>query len=263
MIQCSLVDTINGLPNDRLKVGILAGNANGFGTSRGCVGSVGGCLLYQLTLVNAANRPALIAFIKGWKKENSGETATSFPFTITSATSGAMMQEAWAYYNGKTGLSGRTYDGNILQACQKNFIIYLGNTDKTPANEDLSGSTALVAAGASTTQKDKIVEPNPLEFDPAICGPKKITQIAVGTNANDWSSNWADEWSRFLLQKDGGTSTMDGMQNIVTYTIGIIDNNSVQCTGLSGPAAFDGDHGGGKFYPVSDAGKVKEAMGKR
>ena len=263
VIQCSLVDTINGLPNDRLKVGILAGNANGFGTSRGCVGSNGGCLLYQLTLVNAANRPALIAFIKGWKKENSGETATSFPFTVTSAASGGMMQEAWAYYNGKTGLSGRTYDANILQACQKNFIIYLGNTDKSPANEDLSGSTALVAAGASTTQKDKIVEPNPLKFDPAICGPKQIKQIAVGTNANDWSSNWADEWSRFLFQKDGGTSAMEGMQNVVTYTIGIIDNNSVQCTAAY-PALLNSmaNHGGGKFYPVSDAGEVKRALGE-
>lgn len=261
VIQCSLVDTINGLPNDRLKVGIMSGNANGFGTSKGCVGNDGGCLLYALTTVNAANRPALITFIKAWKKENSGETPTSFPFTVTSAPAGGMMQESWAYYNGRTGLSGRTYSGSILQACQKNFIIYIGNTDKTPANEDLSGPTALAAAGASTSLRNKIIAPNPLKFDPPICGPKNIGQIAVGSNANDWSSNWGDEWARLMLKQDGGTDVMEGSQNITTYTIGIIDNASNQCT-ADYPALLQSMavNGGGKPYRVSDAGEVKKAL---
>ncbi len=261
VLQCSLVDTINGLPDDRLKIGIMAGNANGFGTSRGCVGKDGGCLLYPLTTVNAANRPALIAFIKNWESSNSPETSTSFPFTVTSAPSGGMMQESWAYYNGRTGLSGRTYSDSILQACQKNFIIYLGNTDKTPANEDLSGPTALAAAGASTSLRDKIIAPNPLKFDPPICGPKNISQIAVGSSANDWSSNWGDEWARLMLKQDGGTDTMEGSQNIITYTIGIIDNNANQCT-ADYPALLQSMavQGGGKPYRVSDAGEVKKAL---
>jgi len=261
VIQCALVDTIRSLPDGRLKVGIMSGNANGFGTSKGCVGKDGGCLLYGLTELNATSRLALTNFIKSWKSDNSPETADSFPFTVINAPSGGMMQESWAYYNGQTGLSGRSYSTNILQACQKNFVIYLGNTDKKPANEDLSGTTALIAAGATGTLKDKIVLPNPLKFEPAICGTKNITQIAVGSNQDDWSSNWADEWARFMLQKDGGTSTMEGMQNIITYTIGIIDNASNQCT-ADYPALLQSMavNGGGKPYRVSDAGEVKKAL---
>ena len=259
VIQCALVDTIRSLPNGRMKVGIMSGNANNFGTSKGCVGSEGGCLLYGLTEINATSRIVISDFIKSWKKENSGETATSFPFTVVSAPSGGMMQESWAYYNGKTGLSGRSYPDNQLHACQKNFIIYIGNTDKSPANEDLSGPTALTAAGANTTQKSKITDA--VDFEPAICGTKKIESLVAGSSANDWSSNWGDEWARLMLQKDGGTSTMEGTQNITTYTIGIIDNASNQCT-ADYPALLQSmaTHGGGKAYRVSDAGEVKKAL---
>ena len=45
VIQCALVDTLSTLPDDRLKIGLMTGNANGFGTSRNCVGKDGGCLL--------------------------------------------------------------------------------------------------------------------------------------------------------------------------------------------------------------------------
>ncbi|HEY0663142.1 MAG TPA: hypothetical protein VGD18_00880, partial [Thiobacillaceae bacterium] len=252
------MDTINSLPNGRMKLGIMSGNANGFGTGRGCIGKDGGCLLYGLTEINATTRPVILGFIKSWVKENSGKPG-EFPFTVTSAASGGMMQESWAYYNGKTGLSGRSYAENQLHACQKNFIIYLGNTDKTPSNEDLSGTSALTSAGANTTQASKIVDA--VDFVPNICGSKDIDGMVAGSSANDWSSNWADEWARLMLQKDGGTEVMEGMQNVTTYTIGIIDNASNQCT-ADYPALLQSMavHGGGKAYRVSDAGEVKPAL---
>jgi len=258
VIQCALVDTINTLPDNRMKVGIMSGNANNFGRSRGCVGDMGGCLLYELTTVDATSRPALISFIKAWKKENSGETATSFPFTVTSAPAGAMMQESWAYYNGATGMSGRSYSENLLHLCQKNFIIYLGNTDKSPANEDESGAALAGVGGIPSASQSNRIRTTQV-FNPAICG--SIGSAAAGSNSNDWSYNWSDEWSRFMFDKDGGTSTMEGSQNITTYTIGIIDNGSNQCT-ASYPALLQSMavSGGGKAYRVSDAGEVKDAL---
>lgn len=255
VIQCSLVDTINSLPDDRLKVGIMSGNANGFATSRGCVGDSGGCLLYELTEVNATTRPELINFIKSWIHENATKPG-QFPFTVTSAESGGMMQESWAYFTGTRGLSGRSYTTNQLHLCQKNFIIYLGNTDKSTANEEPSGA-ALVSAGATGGLEKKITTTQ--VFEPKICG--NIGSIVAGTNSNDWSSNWADEWARFMFEKDGGTSTMVGAQNITTYTVGIIDNDSNQCT-ASYPALLQSMAvtGGGKAYRVSDAGEVKNAL---
>lgn len=261
IIQCALVDTLNGLPNGRLNVGIMVGNANGYATTRGCLGKDGGCLLNGLTLVGAGTREAMISFIKKWINSNAGETATTFPFTVTGAPAGGMMQEAWAYFNGRTGLSGRSYNTDILQNCQKNFIIYIGNTDKTPSNEDLSGPTALRAAGGTGTLLDKITTTQVFKPDPGICGPKQIGSKVAGTNANDWSSNWGDEWARLMLKQDGGTADMVGMQNVKTYTIGIIDNNSNQCT-ADYPALLQSMavEGGGKAYRVSDAGEVKDAI---
>lgn len=261
IVQCALVDAINSIPNGVLKFGIMAGNANGFGTSRGCMGSNGGCLLYPLTEINATTRTDMVTFIKSWVQQNTNNDPTKTPFTVTSAASGGMMQESWAYYNGKTGLSGRTYNtGSLLQACQKNFIIYIGNTDKTPANEDLSGPTALTAAGATTPAQTGKITTTQL-FNPAICGTQNIQSFPAGSNANDWSSNWADEWSRLLFQQDGGTATMEGMQNVTTYTIGIIDNSSNQCTAAY-PALLQSmaTVGGGKAFRVSNASEVTQAL---
>ncbi|HEX7888307.1 MAG TPA: hypothetical protein VF522_03020 [Ramlibacter sp.] len=271
IIQCALVDTISTLPNNTLQVGILAGSANNFATSKGCVGSSGGCLLVPFTTLAKTTgtgavdtKTPLINFIKSWKKENSGETPTSFPFTVTSAEAGGMMQEAYAYFYARTGLSGRTYGTAHIQGCQKNFIIYIGNTDKSPANETPSG-TALTTAGANTirygtsgTLADKITKTQ--VFDPPIC-PGRIDTAVAASNSNDWSSNWADEWARFLQFKDGGTEAQLGKQNITTYTIGIIDNGSNQCTAAY-PALLQSmaTVSGGQAYRVGDAGAVKEAV---
>lgn len=260
IIQCALVDAINSLPNDNLDVGLMTGNSNNFARSRGCVGSSGGCLLYPLTRLNAASRPDLVAFIKSWRNNNSGETTTSFPFTVTNAESGGMMQEAWAYFYASTGLSGRSYTINHIAACQKNFIIYLGNADKTPANDEPSGTALISTAVGTPSGSSKITKTQ--AFNPALCAGT-ISSMPAGSNANDWSSNWADEWARFLKQKDGGTSTQEGQQNISTYTIGIVKDTRNQCT-ADYPALLQSMavEGGGEAYRVGDAGEVKRALGE-
>ena len=55
------------------------------------------------------------------------------------------MQEAWAYYNGKIGMSGKNYGTSIVAAgCQKNFVIFIGNAFKTggPGDGTVSPSDA-------------------------------------------------------------------------------------------------------------------------
>lgn len=268
VIQCALVDAINSLPNGALNVGLMVGNSNGFAADvrsssdssyhETCQGSEGGCLLRKLTLMDSTNKQSLSKFIKSWKASNSNADAESFPVRVNSAASGQMMQEAWAYYNGQRGLSGKTYAPSLLQGCQKNFVIYIGNTDKTPANDDLSGS-ALAGAGATTEQRSRIMES--VTFTPAICGPKNIRSVPAAGNANDWSANWADEWSNLMFVQDRGTSTQEGMQNIITYTVGIIDNNANQCT-ADYPALLSkmAEKGGGKSFRVSNVSEMTTAL---
>jgi type IV pilus assembly protein PilY1 len=268
VVQCALVDSINSLPSGALNIGIMVGNTGGFATDtrnatdrsyhETCMGDDGGCLLRKLTLMldgTNASKQNLVNFIKSWSKNAS--TSTTFDFTINSAKSGQMMQEAWAYYNGRIGLSGKDYSPSLLQSCQKNFVIFIGNTDKTPNNEDVSGAGALASAGATTGQRIKITES--VKFNPAICG--NITSIAAGGSASDWSSNWADEWSRLMFSQDAGLSTQEGAQNIVTYTVGIINNGSNQCT-ADYPALLSkmAEKGGGKSFRVGNASEMTTAL---
>ena len=270
VIQCALVDSINSLPAGTLNIGVMAGNTGGYATSSPgssspayheiCADGVGGCLLRKLTPMTAGvngSKQNLVNFIKSWSKNAS--SSTSFDFTINKAYSGQMMQEAWAYFNGQTGISGKNYAPSLLQACQRNFIIYIGNTDKGTSNDDVSGPIALSAAGANTINKwaDKIKEN--VTFKPPVCG--NISVMPYGGSASDWSANWSDEWARLMYQQDSGTSTQEGMQNIVTYGIGIINETANQCT-ADYPALLSkmAQHGGGKFFRVSDASQMTEAL---
>src|SRR6266496_1939351 len=67
----------------------------------------------------------------------------SFSSTANSSAVGATMQEAWAFFGGKTGFSGTNYGNTALaSACQKNFVIYIvnaTNTGKPQDHTDVSG----------------------------------------------------------------------------------------------------------------------------
>lgn len=123
--QCALYNVIRGLPvNDdpegsaRINLGIMFYNATGL-ASYGCtdVSSKGGCVVKELTAMNSTNKAAYLTWIKTWAmtdiKSNSESTAQT-------------MQEAWAYYAGGTGVSGRSYSTmKPTSGCQgsvRNFV---------------------------------------------------------------------------------------------------------------------------------------------
>ncbi|HYF20459.1 MAG TPA: hypothetical protein VEA40_21520, partial [Ramlibacter sp.] len=269
ILQCALVDAIGSLPDGAMNIGVLVSNANNFANDtraatdvsyhEKCDTSAGGCLLRKLTLMTSTNKANLIAFIKSWK--DSGQTnATSFNVKVNSALPGTMMQEAWAYYHGKVGMSGTNYASSIVgTGCQKNFVVYIANTEKTPASENPSpydGANALTSTqvGASAAQKAKISET--VRFSPATCG---VTSMAPGTNSSNWSENWADEWARLMYQQDGGASTAEGTQNITTYTIGI--TNDATCTAdYSALLTTMAKYGGGKHFKTSNVTEMKNAL---
>jgi type IV pilus assembly protein PilY1 len=110
---------------------------------------------------------------------------------------GGAMQEAWAFYSGKTGVSGRTYPGINADTCGKNFVIFIGISRVSSDPADFNANqvfAALNSAGASTEQK---------------------TFINWTTN-NRYSratNYWGDEWTRFSKQNNA----------ITTYTITLVD----------------------------------------
>lgn len=269
VVQCALVDTIKSLPDGALNIGILVGNANNFATTsptpstantawhKTCAGNdTGGCLLRELTFMDSTNKTSLINFVKTWKHSNSAGNSTEFPFTVQNVSSDEMMQEAWAYYNGRTGRSGTSYSPSLLQGCQKNFVIYIGNMDKTPSKSDGAGTSALASAGATTDQQARILEA--AKFNPAIC--TNVTELAATNSANDWSANWADEWSQLMYAQDGGLSTQEGLQNIVSYTVGIMGGGNTCDDDYPALLSKMAEKGGGKAFRVANASELTEAL---
>ena len=100
--------------------------------------------------------------------------------------------------------------------------------------------------GASAAQLAPIT--GNIKFNPAVCSQ---------TTSSIWD-NWADEWARYMYQKDGGTATQLGAQNITTYTIGV---NSPACT-ASTAALYSSmaNNGGGKYFSAGNASEVTAAL---
>lgn len=231
LLQCALVDAINALPDSGVvNIGLMVSNANNFANDvrspsdaayhEVCNTAVGGCLIRKLTLMDGPSggdgKAKLIRFIKSWNAQGGGNSAASFGIKVNTATPATTMQESWAYLSGKIGMSGTTYPTSLLNTgCQKNFVIYIANTDKEPANEmnpsPYDGTNALTSAQVGATPEQLLPITGIVEFKSAVCG-KASSSIAP---------SWADEWSRYMFQKDGGTATQTGAQNITTYTIGI------------------------------------------
>ena len=267
--QCALVDAINSLPNGSVNIGILVSNASNFATNvrlatdtayhELCANSGGGCVLRKLTLMTDQNKKDLIKFVKSW--ESSGQsTASKFNVKVNSALPGTMMQEAWAYYRGKIGMSGTNYPTSVVASgCQKNFIIYIANVEKSPAGESPSpydGTNALTSNQVAATAAQKVKISENVTFNPAQC---KATTVSPGTQASNWSENWADEWARLMFRQDGGNVLADGTQNIITYTVGVA--NDLTCT-PDYPALLStmAKYGGGKYFKTGNAGELTAAL---
>lgn len=273
--QCALVESIAALGDSTVNIGILVNNGNNFSTDvrlasdaayhEICMGSAGGCVIRNLTLMTPTNKASLIAFIKSWKLSGSN-TPSEFKVKSGGDATASDMQEAWAYYNGKIGMSGKNYAGSILgSGCQKNFIVFIGNSlnnsggpadSSTPAPDNSVTGLRSAQVGATAAQLLKISDT--VTFPVKTCG---VTSIAAGNSASDWSQNWADEWARLMYQQDGST-TLDSTQNITTYTIGVIDNSANNTCKPDYPALLTtaAKYGGGKYFQTSNVSEVKAAL---
>jgi type IV pilus assembly protein PilY1 len=266
VIQCSLVNAISSLPSSgAVNIGIVTSNGNNFANTQATTDktkggyhelcnstSNGGCVLRNLTLMDTSGKSSLIAFIKGWALTSQSD-ANSFVIKVNSSAQASEMQETWAYFNGKTGLSGKSYSPSILgTGCQKNFVVYISNTQKKPSTSEYgSASGALTTAGATTAQKTEIA--GSIKFTPAVCSTTTTYTLAAGNNL-------ADEWARLMYQQDGGAAGNQNIQNIITYTIGVQSSGSQCSEDTYGLIASMAKVGGGKFFNTSSVGDLTTAL---
>jgi Tfp pilus tip-associated adhesin PilY1 len=256
--QCALYNTVYALTPNSVNIGLMVYESNNIRdvTNANCGNSNGGCLVQPLIPMSGTAKAAFLAWIKTWK--TTGGTGDGYIKSSTERT-GAVMQEAWAYYKGATGLSGRNYAGiQPTAGCQKNFVIFVGNAFGTSGTPGDGGSAAiyssLASAGASADQLKSIAIPS---------GSYGASNFSCGNysmgNHTDSSGLYGDEWSQFMKNTDI-FSTLDDSQGIITYTIGFLGTTCKP----DYPALMTSmaKVGGGKYFATSSYDEIKTAIDK-
>lgn len=265
--QCALNNAINALPTASngaalVNVGIMIYNAKNMGY--GCNASgTGGCLARQLTSMTNTAKASLMAFVKGWTNTGANSIKTN-----NEATAQAM-QEAWAYFAGKTGMSGTRYSSPALEGCQKNYVVFIGNA----INNSGSPGDASATPGAELTTTVKNNAALTATQQTMLQTPIQIPSGAYGTSAFSCSPNpytmpahtdknnpelYADEWARYMHSVDLQTGAMPAVKNITTYSIGVLSKDcKADYPALLTSMAIKG---GGKYFPAVSAVDVRQAI---
>lgn len=228
--EISALSSVIGGLTDQVNVGLMMFSETGAGN-----GSPDGAYvrsaIKQMTL---ANKSALLDLIQGLNKNSDKSNGAAF---------GLASVESYLYLTGKAAYAGHnkvkrdttaflgdglTYRSPMTDPCQSNFIIFISNG---PGSDSTSDSTVVknkLATYAGTT-------------------PTEVT-----LNPNGEQSNWSDEWARWEAGND--ISTLDGTQNILTYTVDIYSSTTGQSA--SHTALLKSMSGGSDRYyhvPAADA----------
>lgn len=275
--QCAIYNILNSLDvnadgSAKVNIGLMFYNAS-FGTSYGCAaGGNGGCLVKPLLPMTTANKNALKAWIRQWVTSGN----TEYNIKASGEATAAVIQEAWAYYAGKTGLSGTSYAGISATGCQKNYVVFIGNAFTTSGTPGDGGSTSPSAAlttapGITAALKSNITVASGCYgsygfktfVSGTTCAAVTSPAFTCGSysmgNHTDSSGLYADEWTRYMRQVDL-SGTVGGERNITTYTVGLLgDSCKADYPALLNSMA---NVGGGKYFATSSYAELNTALKK-
>ncbi len=273
--QCALHNVIVGLAENTINLGMMVYNATNILDIKNlnCGGTEGGCLVQQLLPMTGKFKSAFLAWIRSWR--TTGGAGDGYIRANGEAT-GAVMQEAWAYYAGKTGLSGRNYSGiKPVAGCQKNFVIFIGNAfnvsgtpgdggNESPENALLglysgAGAGKNASPAATNLQKVNITIPSGTYGVPASTTETGFSCSPSYTMPNHTkpSGLYADEWARYMKETDL-FGTLDESQGITTYTVGLLGPSCQP----DYPALMNSmaTVGGGKYFPTSNYSELEKII---
>ncbi|MBC5768246.1 pilus assembly protein [Ramlibacter albus] len=250
-----------------------------------CSGSDGGCIVVPLTGFSTNVKRQLLWWIKNWTLSNanqgrcSGTEANCIIKGPTDVASGAMMQEAWAYLKGKTGVSGRVYTAPTT-GC-KSFIVFIGNSydsnlvmgDKTSAGPyaPLNGSSSTAGKNASpaatTVEKTPLAEKNirsEWTIRKTVSGvTTTTTHTCSGTNNNPFydfpgSGTWSSTVEGAGTYGINWAQYMNNQHDIKTATIGLLGPTCKP----DYPVWLDkmANAGGAQYYPANDYETLTNAI---
>jgi len=264
VVQCALYAAIQALEaraDATMNLGVMGFNNTGMkqfnpGTnsfSSDCVNGTGGCLLMPLTPLTGTNKANILEWIRNWALAG----GSNYVVKANNSANGAVMQEAWAYFFGKVGVSGRNYAGLIPGGgCARKTVIFVGNNyrnNATPGDGTNEANSPLKPLNG--TSLDVLKRANPaattaqLAFvtgtvSSGICGTGTATlSTAEGQGA------YALNWARYMK-----------VQGITTFSIGVLGPTcNAEYAGHLAKMGAD-DIGGGRYFATTDYEGLKNAF---
>lgn len=268
--QCALYSVIKSLEASTvtMNIGVMMFNnkqaiydpATDTWDTTTCASGYAGCLVMPLTELNTTTGPRMREWIRKWVTSGNSNYNIKAPSNMGN---GATMQESWAYYFGKTGLSGRAYTAPAGNCNQKN-IIYLGNnweqqatpkdttspiSTKSPLGA-LKGLNATAAMNASPTAT--LAEYTPLQATSStVCTGTSSTSTLDTSEGNGAAAiNWA-----YYMHNQGLVDTTKG---VTTYAIAMEQLGCDKNYGIWMPTLAD--RGGGEFFAVNSYDSLVEKL---
>jgi type IV pilus assembly protein PilY1 len=226
-------------------------------------GGTGGCLVIPMTGFTATAQTNLLKWIRSWNGGNANKiacwTGTTSDCGVKSnnTANGASMQEAWAYYAGKQGVSGRSYSSiKPTGGCGNNYVIFIGNAyrnNSAPGDStNISNSPYMPLVGTGYTNEN--ANPVATSTEQAVITGTLATTCPSGSSITlqtaEGKGVYALNWARYM--KDNGVAK--------TYSIGILGStcNPEYAAHLQKLGALD--VGGGKFYATNNYADLVVAL---
>lgn len=269
--QCAMyaaLKDINVASGSALRISVLGFNATGLKTynpvtnteSTVCPGGTGGCVLLPFTTLDATTKPRILNWIRQLSKaSNQGNNIST-----NNRNNGAAMQEAWAYYQGKTGISGLSYSasGSQMSTCGGgNYVIFVGNAygNNSVPNDQTNDAYSPSKPLKGLSDAGKNADPVALASELAALTGSVTTSCPRGNNVtanskvlnlgnlNEGAGVYAIHWAAYMRR-----------QGIKSYAVGI--------TGPDCQPDYPGhlktlaEKGGGKYFESDNFEDLKVAF---
>lgn len=262
--QCALYSALSALNTEAgapVRIGFMGFNASGLkqfnpssnSFSTTCINGSGACLLMPFVPFNSENKAKILAWIRKWDIAGEGD----YVIKSSNIASGAAMQEAWAYYFGKTGVSGRSYSEMApTVGCASRNIVFLGNAylnTATAGDGTSEASSPWKRINGLSLDLSQRASPAATAVQKEVITASIQTSCSVSSTALaslEGKGVYALNWARYLKA-----------QGVTTFSLAVLGpqcspDYAAHLAKLGSPEV-----GGGGFFPANDFAQLTAAIG--
>jgi len=273
--QCALYSVIKALDPAKtaFNIGVMMFNSgqrpynavDGTFSTTACTGT-GGCLVMPIvTLTDDMNstkgtKAHMLDWIRKWEINGNSNYVIKAP---ANRGDGATMQETWAYYAGKTGISGRDYASIMpVTGCASKNVIFIGNnydTQASPQDSTNNASSPLMALNGTISVIGKRASPAATSDQLATINDTITTACKQNVNSTNFlisSVPTAENKGALALN---WTAYMKS-QDITTFSVGLQGPTCDATFAAQMEKMGDEDVGTGGFTATSDFSKLVDAL---